>query len=139
MKIEGLQAGGAADQRIFGSYGPGAPREVLSDLLNGSHYNVLMMGNTPAGTPREMALSVRSAGGVPNPPPQPANAVQQEQTDEDVQPPAEEQQENDGVPPAGVQENEPIQPPPGEQQNRVRTPQQILQELQRMHQQQPPQ
>lgn len=140
MKIDGLQTGGSADQRIFGSYGPGAPRDVLSDLLHGSRYNVLMMGNTPSGTPRELALSLRT-GGVPNPPPHPPTAEQQqEENGDDVQPPTTEDQDTEpGVPPAGVQENEPVPPPPGDQQNRVRTPQQILQELQRMHQQQRPQ
>ncbi|MFZ0661565.1 MAG: hypothetical protein WAM66_02645 [Acidobacteriaceae bacterium] len=134
MKIEGLQASGSADPRIFGNYGPGTPSDVLSELLNGSHYNVLMMGITPAGTPRELALSLRTGKGAPNPPPQASSAVQEVQNDDDVEPPTEEQ-ETGTVPLAGVHENEPITPPAG-QQNRVRTPEQILQELQRMHQQQ---
>lgn len=154
MKIDGLQTGGSADPRVFGSYGPGAPRDVLSDLLNGAHYNVLMMGNTPAGTPREMALSVRGSAGVANPAPHPSATAPDSQDADETQPPAETndtgdtddvqsngsaaEPENNLVPPAGVHENEPVTPPeapPGAQQ-KVKTPQEILQELQNMRLQQ---
>ena len=36
-KVEGL----GADQRVYGEYGPGQARDVLSQLLQGSGYNVL--------------------------------------------------------------------------------------------------
>lgn len=62
-KVEGL----AADQRIFGAYGPGKARDVLSQLLDGSGYNVLMIGDQGGGTPREIVLS--SQNGAPSPPP----------------------------------------------------------------------
>lgn len=156
MKIEGLQTSGTADPRVFGSYGPGAPKDVLSDLLNGASYNVVMLGNTPAGTPREMALSLRSPGGVPNPAPHPSAAAQNTESEDEVPQPADDsntdtddvqssgsaaEPENNLVPPAGVQENEPIAPPPGAPgapgtQQKVKTPQQILQELQNMRLQQ---
>lgn len=155
MKIDGLQTSGSADPRVFGNYGPGTPRDVLSDLLNGVNYNVLMMGNTPAGTPRELALSMRGAAGVPNPAPHPSATAQDSENTDDTQPPADTtdnadqgdqvdsngsaaQPENNDVPPAGVHENEPIPPPegaPGAQQ-KVKTPQEILQELQNMRLQQ---
>lgn len=151
MKIDGLQTSGNADPRVFGSYGPGAPRDVLSDLLNGANYNIMMLGNTPAGTPREMALSPRAAGGVPNPAPRPSASAQNKAEDEEAQPSNDAtddtdtdevqssgsaaEPENNLVPPAGVQENEPITPPPGAQQ-KVKTPQEILQELQNMRVQQ---
>lgn len=155
MKIDGLRTGGNADPRVFGSYGPGAPRDVLSDLLNGTSYNVLMMGNTAAGIPREMALSLRGAG-VPNPAPRPSAAAQDSENQDDAQPAADAtdtgdtdtdevqsngsaaEPENNLVPPAGVHENEPITPPPGAPgaQQKVKTPQEILQELQNMRMQQ---
>ncbi|MDE3200895.1 MAG: hypothetical protein KGN79_08240, partial [Acidobacteriota bacterium] len=47
-KIEGL----SKDERIFGTYGPGSANEVLTRLLNGSGYNVLMFGDLGQGTPR---------------------------------------------------------------------------------------
>ena len=129
MKIDGLTASAAA-QRIFGQYGPGTPREVLSNLLTGSGYNVLMAGLTPAGTPRELALSPRTTGGVSNPAPQPAETDQDTDTQQDAQPTQY---------PEEQQDQPQDQPQPPEAQNRVRTPEQILQELQRMHQQHQPQ
>jgi len=49
------------DQRIFGTYGPGPARDVLSKLLDGSGYNVLMIGGRDAGAPLEIVLTVNSA------------------------------------------------------------------------------
>lgn len=124
MKIEGLQTGGNGDQRVFGSYGPGVPRDVLSDLLNGSGYNVMMLGVTPAGVPRELALTLRTGGGVPNPPSHPANAM--EGNEEAIQP-------------TQYQDEQPQPPPPPlapGMANRVKSPQEMLQELQRLHDQQ---
>jgi hypothetical protein len=57
-KVEGLDN----DQRIFGTFGPGTAREVLAQLLEGSGYNFLMIGDQGQGTPREIVLSVRTAG-----------------------------------------------------------------------------
>jgi hypothetical protein len=124
MKVEGLQAGGNGDQRIFGSYGPAAPRDVLSELLNGSGYNVMMLGETPAGVPRELALTLRSGEGVPNPPPNSGNAMRSDENDEPIQPT---QYPDEQEPPPQQTPNVP---------NRVRSPQEMLQELQRVHQQQ---
>jgi hypothetical protein len=70
MKLDGL----GGDERVFGSFGPGAPREVLTSLLNGTSYNILMVGDLPNGAPRQLLLSNR-AGGAP-PPPANANANQ---------------------------------------------------------------
>ncbi len=50
------------DQRIFGVYGPGPARDVLSQLLDGSGYNVLMIGDLGQGTPRRIVLSARPMG-----------------------------------------------------------------------------
>ena len=55
-KLEGL----AQDQRVFGSYGPGPGCNVLLKLLDGSGYNVLMIGGRDADTPLEIVLSARS-------------------------------------------------------------------------------
>jgi hypothetical protein len=56
-KVEGM----ATDERIFGAYGPGEPRDVLSQLLEGSGYNVLMIGDQGQGAPRQIVLSPRHA------------------------------------------------------------------------------
>lgn len=66
-KIEGL----STDERIFGEYGPGQARDVLSQLLHGSGYNFLLIGDQGQGTPRQIVLSPRhtsaTLGAVPHP------------------------------------------------------------------------
>ena len=126
MAIEGLDQ----DARIFGTYGPGSPRDILSTLLDGAGYNVMMFGVTETGAPRELVLSART-----NAPPaqgQPTNLAQQDE-DRDETP-------VNNYPPAG-EINPAAHPPlaPNFQQNSsggVKTPAQMLQELQQMRQQQ---
>jgi len=55
-KVEGL----GEDQRIYGSYGPGKAHEVLTQLLDGTGYNVLLIGDQGAGTPRQIVLTSRN-------------------------------------------------------------------------------
>lgn len=55
-KLEGL----IQDQRVFGSYGHGPVCDVLSKLLDGSGYNVLMIGGRDTSAPLEIVLSSRS-------------------------------------------------------------------------------
>jgi hypothetical protein len=56
-KVEGF----GTDERVFGEYGPGQARDVISQLLHGSGYNVLLIGDQGAGTPRQIVLSTRKA------------------------------------------------------------------------------
>ena len=65
MKIEGL----GGDERVFGSFGPGAPRDVLADLLAGTAYNQVLLGDLSNGAPRELILSPTTRGGTPAPSP----------------------------------------------------------------------
>ena len=60
-------------QRIFGTYGPGPARDVLSQLLDGTNYDVLMVGDQGQGTPRQVVLTrprgaARRARATPTPP-----------------------------------------------------------------------
>jgi len=55
-KFEGL----TQDQRVFGTYGPGPARDVLSKLLDGSGYNVLIIGGRDADAPIEVDFFVSS-------------------------------------------------------------------------------
>jgi hypothetical protein len=57
-KVEGLRT----DVRIFGTYGPGPANDVLSQLLNDTGYNVLMIGDKGSGAPRQIVLSAQPAG-----------------------------------------------------------------------------
>jgi hypothetical protein len=61
MQIEGL----SGDERVFGTFGPGSPRDVLADLLNGTAYNVVLLGDLSNGAPRQLILT------PPPPPPEP--------------------------------------------------------------------
>jgi hypothetical protein len=56
-KVEGI----STDERIFGEYGPGRAQDVLSQLLLGAGYNVIMIGDQGQGAPREIQLSLRQA------------------------------------------------------------------------------
>jgi hypothetical protein len=115
-KLEGM----GQDERIFGTYGPGPARDVLSQLLYGSGYNVLIIGDQGQGTPRRIVLSVRPAG-----PAQPSGnlspgASNEEETE------AEQPQPEPQPAPAGA----------GPPRAPVRTPQQVLQDMQQRQQQQ---
>ena len=73
-KIEGL----SSDERIFGSYGPGQVRDVLSQLLDGSGYNVMIIGSQDRATPLRIVLSDPSKG---NASPEPSNPVRSRNED----------------------------------------------------------
>lgn len=123
MTVDGF----GKDQRIFGHYGPGNPRDVLSSLLDDAGYNILMLGDTGSGTPRSVILTERN--NVPASP----NLASGEPPEEDQEPP----DNNPPEQPAPVAR--PINPGPPEipdQNGRVRSPAEILQELQRMRSQQ---
>lgn len=127
-KVEGM----GTDERVFGDYGPGTARDVVSQLLHGSSYNVLMIGDQGEGTPRQIVLSTRRSG--PNPS-QANRPTPQDQPDEDV-PDQPEVDEQPPMQPPMMNGRPPMQPqmqqgPPGA----PRTPQQILQELQQRQQQ----
>jgi len=59
-KLEGMNG----DQRVFGSFGPGPARDVITQLLDGSGYNVLILGDQD-GAPRQIMLSSRPNGPAP--------------------------------------------------------------------------
>jgi hypothetical protein len=114
-KVEGM----GTDERIFGAYGPGKARDVLSQLLQGSGYNILMVGDQGQGAPRQIVLSSRHSGAMPaQPSANPANDQEDDADTEEPQPPAQ----------------PPVHPvfPSGTQ---PRTPQQIMQEMQQRQQQ----
>ena len=56
MTINGLNGG----PRVFGVYGPGNSREVLTVLLVDSGYNFIMVGGASDSTPRELLLTARN-------------------------------------------------------------------------------
>ena|SRR5208282_3925176 len=41
-----IPQGSGANERVVGQFGPGAPRDILADLLNGSSFNYVMLGSS---------------------------------------------------------------------------------------------
>jgi hypothetical protein len=115
-KVDGL----SSDERVFGAYGPGKPRDVLSQLLQGSGYNVIMVGDEAGGVPRQIQLSVRQAANTPPPATKsaPNNSTEEEEPEEQPQP--------EEPPPNNRPGFQPGAPP--------HSPQQILQEMQQRQQ-----
>lgn len=124
-KVEGA----VPDQRVYGDYGPGQARDVLSELLQGSGYNVVLAGDLGKGAPREIVLSPRPAGGQNV---QGANVNRQQPDAEDEAPEPPEDQPPPPVNPPLQMQSRPGFGPNGP----IRTPQQIMEEMQQRQQQQ---
>jgi hypothetical protein len=125
-KVEGL----SADERVFGEFGPGQPREVLSQLLHGSSYNFLLLGN-PDG-PLTLMLNVRHGGTAA-----PTSDRNANRPTQDIQQDDDQGQEPDADEPQPVQQ--PFQPPPQpepENPQGAMTPQQRMQMMQQQRLQQ---
>jgi len=60
MTIQGL----SKSVRIFGIYGPGNSRDVLSSLLTGSGYNFMIVGGADGSAPRELLLAPIAAAAL---------------------------------------------------------------------------
>lgn len=125
MKIDGL----GHDERVFGSFGPGNPRDVISDLLNGTPYNILMVGDQSNGAPSHLILSpVNNALASAQPQPAARSANENDNEDNDA---------GNGNPqplPFPAPHRPPPPPPAGTPG--VKTPQALFEELQAMRQQQ---
>lgn len=117
-KVEGL----ASDQRVFGDDGPGPLRDVLSQLLQGSGYNILMIGDQGQAIPLQIVLTARHSGSETAASPQSPASSEDDSADSDV----DEQPQPMPVPPS-------IRPGfgPG---GPARTPQQIMEDMQRQQQ-----
>jgi len=105
------------DQRIFGAYGPGLTRDVLSQLLQGTGYNVLMVGDQGQGTPRQIVLSSKDGTATPG-----SSAKSAANDDDD----------------ADTDEPQQATPPPPARPNPViqsHNPQQMMQDMQQRQQQ----
>ncbi len=130
----------AANERIVTTLGPGPAQEVVSDLLNGSHFNYILLGSPThpkeltrvilvpksGSEPAPTALA-QSQQAAPPPPIQPGPQTPQPDTssndDADSQFDQNAPEENQEQPAEADQQNP--NEPPG-----VKTPQQMLQEMQ---------
>jgi hypothetical protein len=110
VKVEGFNK----DERIFGTYGPGPAREVLSSLLDGSAYNVLIIGGTGNAPPSRLVLSTSTpASQQVNTPQNNNQAAEEEEPEEPPQP--EQPVFQPPQPPQQPQFQAPQQPQPGQQ------------------------
>ena len=132
-----------SSERVVGRFGPGAPRDVMAQLLNGSRYDYVLLGS-PAdpGALKKVVLMARANGPEPAAPQPPGNqqGTPNLQAVPDVA--NDEQDDNNGETPAEVQEQEepqPEQPQTGQDVPVIKTPEQLLRELQQQQQQQPQQ
>jgi hypothetical protein len=132
-----------ANERVVTRLGPGPAREVMAELLNGSHFNYILLGS-PTDASQLVRVVLVPKTGPDNPTSQPGQVANNAAPPADAPaadaPEAEAQDENaDENQDQGTAEVE--QPPPAEQPG-VRTPQQMLQEMQQrqlqMQQQQQP-
>jgi hypothetical protein len=147
---------GDTSERVVGRIGPGTPRDVMAELLNGSHFNYVML--SPIGNPSALSkvlLTPRSKGGqtytAQQQPPQtfqqpmqisPALQVQQQNAaaeesadngdnaDENADNQNQDPSENQPETPDSAQAVQAPQQPAG-----VKTPEQLLQELRQQQQQ----
>ena len=141
-----------ATERVVGQFGPGQARDVLASLLNGSHFNYVMLGSETNPDSVERVILISKPGSAPEAGSQPAaNAANQPayaqpgaqpvgpiQTTQGV-----EEMTGDDVPEdageADQPDNQANQPEEQQQQQPnaqpvIKTPEQLLQELQRQQQ-----
>ncbi len=128
MQIDGL----GADERVFGSFGPGMPRDILSDLLNGTPYNILMVGDLSNGAPDKLILTPSSQTASAATPAQAAPQPVPEYDDVDTGDAQPQPFPSGQIPPRSTPGNpsDAAAPPP------PKTPQQMFQELLAMRQKQ---
>ena len=139
----------SSNERVVGKFGPGTPREVMAQLLNGSHYDYVLLGSpSNPNALNKIVLMARAVGPeAPAPQQQTPQQVFQQQPLQQV-PQVEVDQNNDNgsadvVPEQNPPEEEPQEQPepaeqgqPGQNGPMVKTPEQLLRELQQQQQQQ---
>jgi hypothetical protein len=138
-----------SSERVVGRFGPGAPRDVMAQLLNGSHYDFVLLGS-PAdpGALQKVVLMARVSGPeptAPQPGANPAPALSQPlpavpEVDTEIQ--GQDQGQDDTgaetpvMPPDMQQGQEDQSQQPERGMPMVKTPEQLLRELQQQQQQQ---
>jgi len=142
---------GNATDRVVGRFGPGPVRDVMTSLLNGSHFNYVLMGSQTNPNGLERIVLISKSGAEPTPQSSPAAA--QNQPPMGVPQPGEtpEASADDAGDTTMPEANEPTddqanqaqssddqQQPPAQNpfgNGNVKTPEQLLQELQQRQQQ----
>jgi hypothetical protein len=130
-----------ATERVVTHLGPGVPRDVLASLLNGSHFNYVMLGSPTNPAKVDRVILTSKSGGASDgsaPVPQGQNNAAPVPVDEaDPQPAIDiSEQPSDDAPETAVTANDENQTQPPNGQPQVKTPEQLLRELQQQQQQQ---
>ncbi|HZQ71163.1 MAG TPA: hypothetical protein VFA68_21740 [Terriglobales bacterium] len=142
---------GSANERVVGQFGPGESQDVVASLLNGSHFNYVMMASESNPNQLKTLIVTSKAGSTPetqpgavNQPPQaepPPQIQAQEQPIDQGEEFTDDSTETDQIADQPIQDEQ-QQPAPqvnispnGQVQPNVKTPEQLLQELQQRQQQ----
>ena len=139
-----IELAGSAPERVVGQFGPGPSRDVMTSLLNGSHFNYVMLGSEAHPEQLErLILTAKAGGDAPSPPgtPQP---VQAQNDPQPIQPEPDAQDPNssdDFSDDASADADQVDQQATDDQQQgqqvgqpNVKTPEQLLLEMQRQQQ-----
>lgn len=132
-----------ATERVVADIGPGRPRDVLAELLNGTHFNYVIVGSSSDPTAVQSIFLTPKSGAADAPATAANRSPQRFPVQPSVTAPAD--AENDGAedsdvsddqPPAAASADQPDQQNQNPAQQTPKTPEQLLQELQRQQQQQ---
>lgn len=145
-----VEVPGNATERVVGKFGPGPARDVLASLLNGSHFNYVLLGSATNPYALDRVILTSKSGGDAQPAPtemaaqqnQPGQPQEAEEPGEKVfddGPDAQQNADIFGTPDDQGQsaddQNGQQANPFGQQPANVRTPEQLLQEMQQRQQQ----
>jgi hypothetical protein len=139
-----------SSERVVGRFGPGTPRDVMAQLLNGSHYDYVLVGSpTDPGSLKKVVLVARINGPEPAAQRQQGSAVAQRNPNQNLEAVPEiaaddqQQEDNSAEAPEAQEQAEQEEPQPEQPQQQpapngpmVKTPEQLLRELQQQQQQQ---
>ena len=142
-----VETPGKPSDRVMGRFGPGPARDVLASLLNGSHFDYVMLGSSSNPTAVAHVILTAKSGGANVPPVQQANANQpqgppQPEADVTNEVGTDDFASADEEPEADIPADQPVaedqQQPPQQLPNGqiMRSPEQLLQELQQRQLQQ---
>jgi hypothetical protein len=133
-----------ATERVVTRLGPGPAREVVAELLNGSHFNYILLGSADdANALVRVVLVAKSGPDNPTNPPGTVNkSASTPETADAADAPDAPEDATDDTPEQGTADAEPPATAPApDQQDGAKTPQQLLQEMQQrqlqLQQQQP--
>ncbi len=124
-----------AAERVVGQFGPGPAREVLASLLDGTNFNYVLLGSAknPTGVDR-VIVTVKPTGPEVSRPAQPNIAQQDESEQEGLGTADADQDQNLENPPPDDQAQQPSSDADQNAPQGPKTPEQLLQELQRQQQ-----